>query len=202
MKKILHKMVALSRGGKCSLLILIATILMSGCGTGLSRSKAKEIIIKHFKYPISTIRRIPIGVIGQYQLNNLDGGDQEEWYDTLRNKGLISYGKWLYISGSLLTEVTMTANGKKYVVAEGVNSSTAYKFADVQMAKEEFVEVTGIKMSGDNRQAVVEYTFKYSSLTPFGEGTKYDDAKPKNATIMLTLYDDGWRVADGSQIQY
>jgi len=209
MKKRMQKLFALSAGGY--LLLILVALSMAGCGTGLSRNKAKEIITKHFKYPRPTILRIPIGIVEEDQFD-LDGINGIKWLSILQNKGLIFLDAWLPTTNAIgmptrFTGVIPTAEGKKYIVDENdeifdKNGRRVDKYADVRMAQEAFLDVTGIKLSGDNKKAVVEFTYQYLNPTPFGKDTKYDDTKPKNAKVTLNLYDDGWRVGDESQIEY
>lgn len=64
------------------------------------------------------------------------------------------------------------------------------------------VEVTGIKMLGDNKKAIVKYKLKYENVTPFIALTKYDLNKPGEKTAYFSLYDDGWKLEDKPGLEF
>lgn len=189
--------------------VFIVAILFTGCGPRLSRAKAKEIISKHFKYPLSATLEInldsPCYFMGWYPGSyNLFGSHKpcdlivedsryvrsaHPWSVGLKNKGLMELAPYEGSDGALGIIASLTKEGLKYSTEAGL----------IKMADEEFLEVTGIKFAGDNKEAIVEYTWKYSNQTPFTKGTKYDDVKPKSSTATLALYDDGWRVTEATK---
>jgi len=73
----------------------------------------------------------------------------------------------------------------------------------VRMCEQQFDQVTGIEMSKNNTAARVEYTWKLGNLTPFGQrqtevlgqASVCGNLAPQPDSVSLSLYDDGWRIA-------
>lgn len=79
----------------------------------------------------------------------------------------------------------------------------------MKVAESELVAVTGIRAVVPGKSAEVEFTWRFSNITPFGEAAKllYSDAKRRDynegmlysAKVQLDKYDDGWRVSGAAQ---
>jgi hypothetical protein len=190
----------------CFLITALASIvLISGCSKDLSRDKAREIIINHFKYPIPVTKQLGIGSkIQAIQMSH-------EWLESLKHEGLIEYTPHNHPQAlSRVVSVSLTDKGKKYVVGDvGIREwpNTGQKYVNVKLAEKHFIEITGINTSGDKKEAFVEYTWKYTNLSPFSKGWKddslfgafagsvgYDEKKNHEEKVHLVLYDDGWRI--------
>lgn len=63
------------------------------------------------------------------------------------------------------------------------------KIADIDLG-----EITGIRMSEDNKKAVVEYTVVYKNITPFAKLIHRDLTLPETQRAGLTLFDTGWKL--------
>jgi hypothetical protein len=176
--------------------ILASIISMLGCSNDLSRDKAREIIIKSLNYPIPATEPLDIG--------SKISADQMKltWLESLKNEGLISY---TYHGQNFMkfhvVSVSLTDKGMKYVLG-GIYLpdfpawSPGLKYVNVKIAEKQFVEVTGIRLSGNKNEAVVEYTWKYANFTPFAKGdlAGYDKNKTYKEAVNMQLYDDGWRI--------
>jgi hypothetical protein len=64
----------------------------------------------------------------------------------------------------------------------------------VKIADEELLEVTGIKLDNEGKNAIVEYTTGYKNGTPFASLVSTDLKKQTTHTAHFALYDDGWRL--------
>lgn len=193
-------------GFKSFTLALTLAFFLTGCGAGLSREKARKIIIEHYRYPLSATREITLNTPcyfmgwypGLYSLSSLSREhcegitDNKDWSIALKSKGLVTLEPYAGKDGSRGVVASLSKEGMKYAIGAGL----------IRMADEEFLDVTGIKFSGDNKQAGVEYTWRYINQTPFAKGTKFDDTTTHKAKVTLTLYDDGWRVSDRAEIEY
>ncbi|MFZ4726764.1 MAG: hypothetical protein ACOYMD_15125, partial [Paludibacter sp.] len=87
----------------------------------------------------------------------------------------------------------LTEEGKKYFVKYfGGN-----EYIIMITAKIGFGEVTGIRDTGDNNTAIVEYTEKIIEVTPVGQmynnGPQLGQTTPAKAYFVK--YDDGWRLS-------
>jgi hypothetical protein len=191
----------------CFLITVLASIiLISGCSKDLSRDKAREIIINHFKYPIPVTKELDIGT--KIMANQMS----PKWLESLKHDGLIDYIYHQPFGLNHVVSVSLTDKGKKYVIADrGTRGwpNAGQKFVNVKFAEKQFVEITGIRTSGDKKEAVVEYTWKYANLSPFSKGWKdeslfgalagsagYDEKKTYKEEVYLVLYDDGWRIRE------
>ena len=84
--------------------------------------------------------------------------------------------------------------------------TTDYKCADIKLADKEFLEVTGILLSEDKTRAQVDYTWRYTNITPFGkhwgeelggkqwEGKRISTEDVHKESARMILDDDGWRI--------
>lgn len=55
-------------------------------------------------------------------------------------------------------------------------------------------DVTGIKLIGEGKRAMVEYTINYEDVTPFSALIKTNFNGVSTYTAYFSLYDDGWRL--------
>lgn len=196
-----------SRGFLFLVTVLMSVILVSGCSQDLSRNEAREIIINHFKYPVPVTKELDIGSeIISYRMSR-------KWLETLKREGLINYTYHRPIGLSDVVSVSLTDEGKKYVIGDIATrgwlkgAKAGQKYVKVKLAEKQFLEITGLKKSDDKIEAVVEYTWKYGNFTPFSKGWRpllgalvrggfYDENKMHKVQVHMALYDDGWRIVE------
>lgn len=183
---------------------LTSIILISGCSKDLSRNKAREIIINHFKYPIPVTKELDIG--SKIMANQMS----PKWLESLKHDGLIDYTYHRAFGLNHVVSIFLTDKGKEYVVGDrGTRGwpNAGQKYVKVKFAEKQFVEITGVRTSGDKKEAVVEYTWKYGNLSPFSKGWKdeslfgalagggsHDENKTYKDQVYMAFYDDGWRI--------
>lgn len=174
------------------ILFSILTLLVS-CSSNLSRSKAKELILKANQFPIVETFQIDIGD-GQ-QVNDV----QLQLYQSLADQKLLTFnissqGFSDRIGKFYNLDVELTEKGEAYKVKEdSYNIGFGHRGPIYYMkaADAEFNEITGIQEK-DN-QATVSYNLKYTNVTPFGKG-QYDNGKTEDQHAKFVKYDDGWRL--------
>jgi hypothetical protein len=68
--------------------------------------------------------------------------------------------------------------------------------AKVRAAEEDIIAVNGIKMLGQGKKAIVEYTTQYKDLTPFAamDKDKLIGGKENSRKAYFSRFDDGWRL--------
>lgn len=86
----------------------------------------------------------------------------------------------------------ITAKGKPYLIKEEWSAGD-YPVYYVKTYDFNVNEITGVKMSSDNKEAVVDFTLEKENITPFGEAITNASSK-KLLQAYFNLYDDGWRV--------
>ncbi|MBB6128343.1 hypothetical protein [Mucilaginibacter lappiensis] len=87
---------------------------------------------------------------------------------------------------------TVTEKGRPFILKES-DSGADYPLYRVKTYDLFVDEVTGMKFSSDNKQAVVDFTLSPKNVTPFGEASPDSKAKVL-LSALFTLYDDGWRI--------
>ena len=192
---------------KISLKITLLTLSMFvplslGCGSdNLTKDKAKDIIIKHFKYPLPAMEYLSIG-----SKVDLSENKRKKMYEALAKEGLITMKLKKTKSDHEVYKVYPTKKGEKYTGKEFKTTAGRRRQTiigtKIKAADRQFVEVTKIELSGIDKEAIVEFTWKYGKLTPFGKHwesdknaqLKYDENKNCAEKVKMRLYDDGWRV--------
>lgn len=177
-----------------------------GCGNNLSREKAFDIINKN----------LPKFITGDFQYGSrkmfVDRNDVHR-ANELASKGVITL-KFIEIFGPRVPiyDVLLTDEGKKYCVnvMQGGNN------ASIIIGERKLIQITGMKISNDNKRAEVEFAWKVVNLSPFGKVIQnrkgyilngsliQEEMKIKSdetlypGTAIISLYDDGWRVDKGT----
>jgi hypothetical protein len=182
-----------------------------GCSKNeLSRDKAKDIIVKQLRFPIIKSGELRFGSKTTPNLHL-------EALEAMAREGVISY-KHLgekFLSGDEVS-VSLTEEGKKYAIgdAEVIKTGTfaGANLVKVKLCEQQFVEVTGIALSEGKKEAEVDFTWKYSNVTPFGKNweergfggsfslssskKEFTDGKLNPEKVHMKLYDDGWRLVE------
>lgn len=184
------------------LLIFFVSITFSfGCSNKLSRDKAKDLIIKHFKYP-------------QAEVYQLDWGERvrtdNENFKCFVEKGVIKFVDQIYnrLLGFPEAKVLFTQEGKKYLIGDIKYDHDAryiYRYSTtVKLADKLFVQITGIRFTEEGKTAEVQFVWRYN-LTPFGECAyaaleRAPNEGPYIEIVHMALYDDGWRIVGVGEI--
>lgn len=176
------------------LLVPLACILMVSCSEEMSRNKAKDVLVEHYKFPITVTKELDLG----------------------KNIYATNYGMNLEILKALAAEkiiesspngrigsVSLTDYGKGFVQGEQKkrgwpNEGQAY--VDIAIAKKELVEITGL-INRDEKTSIIDYTWQYVPFSKDWKNPIADLARMNTSTIhkdqaVLVLYDDGWRVQE------
>lgn len=185
---------------------LVSITFISGCSKGLSQDQAKEIIIQHFKYPIPITHELSIGS------KILTNGLSPKWLESLKQEGLIDYTYHEAWGVNHIVSVSLTDKGKAYVAGDiktRERPNAGQQYVEVKFAEKQFVEITGIKASGDRKEVTVEYAWKYGNLTPFSKGWRNESLigalvgnkslvaeKIHKAEVHMSLYNGGWRIKE------
>jgi len=188
--------------------------------TGLSRERAAELIQKHHRLPAAQLVTIGRHIMKSRSDPDRSGSfmpaitlcvvnQQGETYDDMNPKFMQwkerdllhvvqteeHQGKCNY----LWADVRLTDEGWKYLVNRsenperpGIFNKGAFTFK-LKTCDLVFGEVTGIVINDQFKMAEVEYTTRYSNLTPFALNIS---SSPRKATATFILYDDGWRMKD------
>jgi len=170
---------------KIKIVSAIAIILfLSSCGNKLSRSKAKDIILAYQCNPYVEFDRFDLGNFNKLQTN----------YSKLVDANLLKYIDLDAGTGwPSIFQYQPTDKGKPYFKMGG-------EVPIVVVGCSEFREITGISANEHDKTATVKYSATWKSVTPFGEnmGYKKSDLVKVENTIEMVLFDDGWRVKDGT----
>lgn len=188
--------------------------------TGLSRERAAELIQKHHRLPAAQLVTIGRHIMKSWGDPDRSGSfmpaitlcvvnQPGETYDAMNPK----FMQWkerglLHVVQTeehqdkcnyLWADVRLTDEGWKYLLnrAEnperpGIFNKGAFTFK-LKTCDLVFGEVTGIVINDQFKMAEVEYTTRYSNLTPFALNI---NSSPRKGTATFILYDDGWRIKD------
>lgn len=187
-------------------LVAFAAILLSffSCGNKLTREKAKELITQKYNLPSSVSEKLQHGEI------NYSGGSDISAESTLAKQKLITFNyqgekrDFFFTYASYFLD--LTPEGQQYKTGETSNNEGTQFFL-VKVAEKMFVDVTGILEINNGRAAQVDYTWKYSNITPFGRAFNfrnqqlnkpavYYEGQTFSNKVLIVQYDDGWRIQD------
>jgi len=159
--------------------------LLIGCSSKtLSRENALELIKKQYPYPAVQV----------YSIFTADPAFSQKIIDAgLANEGLINVDKTP--SFKIHPIITFTDKAKPFLLPVE-EKDKADHIARVRAAEEDIIAVTGIKMLGQGKKAIVEYTTQYKDLTPFAAIDKDQlvGGKTNSKKAYFSLFDDGWRL--------
>ncbi len=179
------------------LISVFSVVLFSGCTKTLTRDDAGKIIVKSLGFPKTVTfdlhQKYFVGG-GPYDLGQ--PSPMIPWLNWAVSAGLINLIKEMGFAG-MEGSVLVTEEGRKYVVSVPRDISSPWL---IKFGEKIFINVTGISLTGDNKQAKVEYSWKYGNYTPFcspgdRNGT-YDEKVVHGSTVNMSLYDDGWRIKE------
>jgi hypothetical protein len=157
--------------------VLLAFCLLAtaACGPSqLSRAKAEQLLQAAIKASPPTTGEIQIGQ--RYSIVR----DSDEWAKALVNKGMITDAdlgtRWVNPYQAIrghFHDAELTDAGAKFKLSERPTrddyAGTTFKLCNMRMADQEFVAITGIRQNSAGESAQVEFTWRYTNLTPFGE---------------------------------
>lgn len=159
--------------------------IISGCSNNkeLSREEAMSLIRQEMHYP--KVFDFEINRVDQDQARKvLDAGLEANGLLTVqRTQKLIDVGKPI---------IHFTDKAKPFFLPLRKNENPE-KVQVVKLADEELAGVTGIKTSGNGKNAAVEYTTVYKNITPFAALVNRDLKKEEVHKAYFSLYDDGWK---------
>jgi len=190
MKKIVPRFILLS--------LSLFIVFNFGCANNkLKKDEAKNIIIKHFKYPQPAEEKLMIGVAIGLREDNLQ---EKSIYENLAKEGLIEMKP---LKLGQFYEVSLTEKGKQYLVEE--EGQKKVRLVRVKVAEKQFVKVTRISFSEEKTEAAVSFTWKYVNITPFGKHlkepnrvseAKFDESTLHTEKVILLQHADGWKVKE------
>jgi hypothetical protein len=188
--------------------IFAAVALACGAGKELTRSKAKEILLAKLQKEAPQVEPHQMGILAVGNAQTVEqvlvnSNPYFRYLKQLMDAGVINV-KWAgrrrwSDSGATvgLIDVSLTDAGLAYKTGDFQKDWPLLK-----MCSREFDQITGITTQTENL-ALVEYTWKFTNLTPFA---KYRNAIPYQPVcdpsavnadkVFMRLYDDGWRLVD------
>ena len=104
-------------------------------------------------------------------------------------------------------KLDLTSDGENYLINTSTNKDNLPIYL-VKVGEKVFGEITGIIENADKNSAIVQFTFKYANITPFGDAFSYKaqvmsnelilpyyrNGETFNEEITIVKYDDGWRI--------
>lgn len=194
---------------------VFSMVLSLGCSRGkLTRAKAEELIVNQYKFPVPVKNILRLGEV---EVNDHDKREYESWQREgvleVQSKGKYTgeRGMFDFYGATQILAVRLTPQGQKYVLKEDTDEyRKKAKDKDnviVLLCRKELADISGIvggQEKGD-KHAVVYFTWRYGSFTPFGKYDKEEgflgmgrvDLDPKRifkADVNLSKFDDGWRI--------
>jgi hypothetical protein len=189
-----------------SLIVVMSTLLFTGCSKTLDKETATEVILKQLKFP--GYECVQLGC-GEVKHSWMTAGKHKEFLDLLKEKNIIDYQSHgrntLDITGVFVYTVSLTPEGEKLKTGEGEFDIVASQPVLLKTSEFHFNGISNIrKIEGDN-YFEVSYTC-VQHLTPFGEALnegfmkknkmlkKYHEGKIWTYTVRLVDTDTGWVV--------
>lgn len=178
---------------KLPILLFIFVVVVTGCTSKeLSREEAINLIQQELHYP----------KVFDFEINRVDQDQTRKVLDAgLEAKGLLTVQRTqkLIDIGKPLIHFTDKAKPFFLPLPENENSE---KVQVVKLADEELAEVTGIKTSGNGKNAIAEYTTVYKNITPFAALVNRDLQEKEVHKAYFSLYDDGWKYEKKPGIEF
>lgn len=189
-------------------------MILISCSKNLNRDIAADLIRKKYKLPAAVTEEIQIGTVN---LMRNFGGANTTTYEALANAGIITFkfvGKRSDAFFKYSTyEIELLPKGEQFVKGSRVGERGEV-LKSMFVGEWDLAEVTGINETVPEQKATVEYTWRYSNVTPvgiaIGEGNKalnrkdpidknrptYDVHEIIQSTELMVRYDDGWRLLE------
>lgn len=176
-----------------TVLLCLASLLMAGCSLNkLTRENALHILQKEKVYPRVVDYDLFCGD-PNYAVKVLDAGLEDQGYLTVdRTQKLIDIGKPI---------IHLTEKAEPYLLPTPKEDQIS-KIQRLKLADENLKEITGIRISGSGKNAVVEYTVICKNISPFAVLIKRDLQKPDTRKSYFSLYDDGWRIEKKPGVEF
>lgn len=169
---------------KLAIFVTIYAVILGGCTSKeLSREEALNLIRQEMHYP----------KVFDFEINRVDQNQARKVLDAeLEAKGLVTVQRTQKLLDIGKPLIHFTDKAKPFFLPLPQNENPE-KVQVVKLADEELAEVTGIKTSGNRKNAVVEYTTAYNDITPFAALVNRDFNKKEVHKAYFSLYDEGWR---------
>jgi hypothetical protein len=180
-------------------ILIFNSILIASCTNKLSRSKAKEEILKKYQLPYSEELKLEKIYIKSYA-SSYPGAwlphaclvqgprfDKEKnWLEKLKNKNLITITENGPLGQCKVIQavINLTEEGNKYLINSS-NDTWIVKKADIS-----FGDITGIQIMKQYGTAEAHYTL-ITSPSPFDLN---NSNRATNKIAHYSLFDDGWRL--------
>jgi hypothetical protein len=145
--------------------LFICSFCLISCDGGLSREKAKKMIIEKDKLPEDIIESFGLTYRDFYKTPWFNAPEMLKIYEALKDEGLVKFDFKGFHSKF---ECWLTEKGSQYLVSDIFYSELGNAIIKVKVAKLEFGEITGIAEMNGLNFVDVEYTVIYSDITPFG----------------------------------
>lgn len=168
--------------------------IIPGCSNNkeLSREEAMSLIRQEVHYP----------KVFDFEINRVDQDRARKVLDAgLEANGLVTVQRTQKLIDVGKPIIHFTDKAKPFFLPLPKNENPE-KVQVVKLADEELAEVTGIKTSGNGKNAVVEYTTVYKNLTPFAALVKRDLTNKQVHKAYFSLYDDGWKYEKKPGIEF
>ncbi len=185
--------------------LVITSFLISGCSSKLSRSEAKDMIMKNYRYPKSFDYTLLTGVTRSNIFSDMEYLEEQGFITIKRSSSLkiqlTEVGKEQFERGSGNSSNLRAVNNKQAVIDERDGKIEIWH---IHLCDIEFVEITGITQN--EQTAKIEYSLQLANPNLSVEkliskdkylGNKWYGAKnpiPYTLTINMSKYDDGWRI--------
>jgi len=197
--------------GGSLVMVLLVLFVSVGCGSRkLDRGRVQEMMDGQLKSTPPLTHEFPAG-------RTVPGTVYEKLAEMLQSKGVITYtvvGEVKYPPGHMMPttytihDIELTPEGQKYKVGETVHTispqNMQQKYYLMKVADQSLEAITGIRENASGDSATVEFTWKYINVTPFGEAAslistygdrlEYKEGTVFSGTVVVTRYDDGWRL--------
>jgi len=171
---------------KSILTLCIAAILLSSCDSKekLDRETALAILKEENTYPKPLTEDIYIA----------DPADAKRLLDAgLEDEGLITVQRTQSLNDVGEPLISFTEKAEEYLLPVD-----DMKIQQVKVADEVIEEVIGIQMENGEKRAVVEFKTSFANITPFAELSKLNLEEENVRRVDFELYDDAWRLENGS----
>jgi hypothetical protein len=172
-----------------NLLMAILIFISIGCSENLTNDKAKKLILAATKYPVKKIGSVEISQSSDQGI--LITKDNMSSYIKMLSKKLILMNiHGIGSTGSEYYDVTLTDEGKKYVLQERTENNKI--IIDVLLGELIFEKIINIRKEDNGAGYNVKYLEEIGRITPFGVCLIDKTKKEKN--IRLILHNGKWKI--------
>jgi antitoxin component YwqK of YwqJK toxin-antitoxin module len=171
------------------LAVVLFAIILSSCGSKLSRGKAGDIISAFYEYPNVEISNIKLESVGS---NRNEGALQRAAQMGLMSNG---YDEWAAYGQGSGNVYNPTSKGEMFIAGTQMGFYGMGALNAVTNCRT-FNEVTRITENPQTNTAEVEFSCKRKGITPFGEVLGYKEGEVVNYKVVMTKSDDGWHITD------